>query len=40
MARSTQHEVQVEQNHYGAGFLCTLRQKLQFSGIRILEIPF
>ena len=35
MARSAEHEVQVELNHNGAGFLCTLRQKFQFNGIRM-----
>lgn len=34
MARSAQHEVHVEQNHDGAGFLCTLHHKFQFNGIR------
>ena len=37
MARSAQHEVHVEQNHNGAGFLCTLRQKFQFNGIRMVS---
>jgi hypothetical protein len=35
VARSAQHEVHVEQNHNGAGFLCTLRQYFQFNGIRM-----
>ena len=35
MARSAQHEVQVEQNHNGAVFLCTLRQKFQIICIRM-----
>jgi hypothetical protein len=35
VARSAQHEVHVEQNHNGAGFLCTLRQKFQFDDIRM-----
>jgi hypothetical protein len=35
VARSAEHEVHVEQNHNGVGFLCTLRQKFQFNGIRM-----
>jgi len=35
VARSAQHEVQVEQNQNGAVFLCTLRQEFQFNGIRM-----
>jgi hypothetical protein len=35
VARSAQHEVHVEQNHHGIGFLCTLRQKFQLNGIRM-----
>lgn len=35
MARSARHEVHVEQNHHGAGFLCTLHQKFQFNGSRM-----
>jgi len=34
VARSAQHEVHVERNPHGTGFLCTLRRKIQFNGYR------